>query len=269
MANDDGRKPRSRTRAKAGTALVPARANGALIRIDGGAVDAVTFRQADVTLVVGGTHPLGDGREIVVDAAYYVGGGGPDGRGGLGNADKLAWRDGATGYECIIMRDPRDGFLRGFVGVEPGHPLYGFDHRAIPPDLDVEVHGGITYSAVCEGGPSPQPRLFQEARRICHVSIPEIRAPVVDATTHRPGHDAAWWFGFDCNQLYDRVPGRIGDRARFLAPETARTFRDEGYVFDQVVHLAAQLRALADGAPRPARTGAAPPPLGLDPRRAR
>lgn len=91
----------------------------------------------------------------------------------------------------------------------------------------------------------------------------------VEATDHRPRHDDAWWFGFDCNALYDKVPGRLGDRARFLAAETGSTFKDEAYVYDQVVHLAAQLRAIADGRPMPERVGAAPPPIGLDPRRAK
>ena len=274
-SNDGPRAPR--TRAKAGTAIVPAaRAKGALVRIDDHDGDGAVFQQGEVTLVVGQVYPMG-GREVVVDAAYYVGGGaggGCDGTPGrvaqLGNADKLAWKDEATGYECIIMRHTRDGYLRGFVGVDPGHPLYGFEHEAIPAELDIEVHGGITYSAMCERGPSPTPRLAQEARSICHVQIrPAVYDPVVNATDHRPQHDDAWWFGFDCNQLYDKVPGRAGDRAPFLAAETGRTFRDEAYVHGQVIDLAAQLRAIADGGPKPERTGSPPPPIGLDPRRAK
>lgn len=275
MAKSNDGTRAARTRAKPGTAIVPAaRAKGALVRIDDHDGDGAVFRQDDVTLVVGQVYPMGD-REVVVDAAYYIGDGSA-GRGAaagaarLGNADKLAWKDEATGYECIIMRDTRDGYLRGFVGVDPGHPLYGFEHEAVPGDLDVEVHGGLTYSATCEKGPSPTPRLAQEALTICHVRIrPAIFDAVVNATDHRPQHDDAWWFGFDCNALYDKVPGRIGDRAPFLAAETGRTFRDEAYVYDQVVDLAAQLRAIADGRPKPERTGAAPPPIGLDPRRAK
>ncbi len=270
-SNDGTRAPR--TRAKPGTALVPATgAKGALVRIDDGDVAGAVFRQDDVTLVVGQVYPMGI-REVVVDAAYYVGGDRERARaraGRLGNADKLAWRDEATGYECIIMRDTRDGFLRGFVGVERAHPLYGFEHEAVPAELDIEVHGGLTYSAICERGPSPRPRLSREALSICHV--PRRSAghdSVVNATDHRPQHDDAWWFGFDCNALYDKVPGRVGDPTPFLAAETGRTFRDEAYVYDQVVDLAAQLRAIADGRPKPERTGSLPPAIGLDPRRAK
>lgn len=268
----DGARP-PRTRAKPGTALAPLKGKGnALVRIDCGDEDGAVFQQGEVTLVVGQVYPMG-GRELVVDAAYYVGGDGVSGpvrAARLGNADKLAWRDEATGYECIIMRDTRDGYLRGFVGVEATHPLYGFEHRALPADLDIEVHGGITYSAICQHGPSPAPRLVQEARSICHVQTrPAIYDPVVSATDHRPQHDDAWWFGFDCNQLYDKVPGKVGDPARFLSAEIGTTFRDEAYVYEQVVDLAAQLRAIADGRPKPERTGAPPPPIGRDPRRSK
>ena len=249
-----------------GTARVPARRTraGELVRVDGGdAADAV-FRQDDVTLVVGRPYRMGD-RDVVVDAAYYVGGGEAPASARLGGADKVAWRDAASGYECIIMRD-EGGYLRGFVGVDPGHPLYGFVHDAVPSELGIEVHGGLTYSAVCQDGPSPQPRLIYEVRRICHVPVGYV--PVVNATDHRPAHDRAWWFGFDCNHVYDVVPGDRLNRERFLAREIGAEFRDEGYVYDQVVDLAAQLRAIEDGFPKPPRTGASPPPLGLDPRKA-
>lgn len=270
-SKDGARPPRSR--AKPRTALAPVKGkDNALVRIDRGDEEGAVFRQGDVTMVVGQVYPIGD-RELVVDAAYYVGGDadrGPARTARLGNADKLAWKDEATGFECIIIRDTRDGYLRGFVGVDPTHPLYGFEHEAIPAELDIEVHGGITYSAMCQRGPSPASRLVQEARSVCHVQIrPAIYDPVVNATDHRPPHDDAWWFGFDCNQLYDRVPGKVGDTARFLSAETGTTFRDEAYVYDQVVDLAAQLRAIADGRPKPERTGAPPPPVGLDPRRAK
>lgn len=110
----------------------------------------------------------------------------------LGGADKLAWNDQATGLECIIIRDTRVGYLRGFVGIDSSHPLYGFEHEAVPAELDLEVHGGITYSAMCERGPSPTPRLAQEARTVCHVEIGLARYdPVVNATDHRPRHDDA------------------------------------------------------------------------------
>lgn len=263
-SKDGTRAPR--TGAKPGTAIAPSTSRkGALVRIDDRGGDGAVFRQGEVTLVVGRPYPMGD-RDVLIDAAYYVDDGAAPRAARLGGADKVAWRDAATGFECIIMRETPGGYLRGFVGVEPGHPLYGFEHDAIPPELGIEVHGGLTYSAVCQAGPSPQRRLIYEVRRICHVPVGY--APVANATDHRPAHDDAWWFGFDCNHVYDVVPGDRRDRERFLGAETGAVLRDEGYVYDQVVDLAAQLRAIADGRPKPPRTGAAPPPLGLDPKRA-
>lgn len=260
----------TKPRSKPGNALVPiaGATGGSLTRIEGDDTGAV-FKDKEVTLVVGQPYAMG-GRSIVADAVYYIGGGQVDGRDGrLGAADKIAWRDPTTGYECIVTRDPRAGYLSGYVAVPDGHPLYGFDHDAVPADLDIEVHGGLTYSAVCDEGPSPRRRLINEARSICHVPPrPPRYAPIEHATDYRAGHDRAWWFGFECNHVYDVVPGERNDRARFLGHETGATFKDEGYVYEQVVDLAAQLRAIADGGPKPARTGLAPPPLGLDPKEA-
>jgi len=223
--------------------------------------DGSVVREKDVTMVVGQPYAMG-ARSIVADAAYYVGAGRAGREARLGGADKGARRDPATGYECIIMRDEPRGHLSGYVAVPTDHPLHGFDHDAIPVEFDIEVHGGLTYSAVCDEGPNPRRVLIREARRICHVAPPRY------ATGYRAGHDQAWWLGFSCDHVYDIVPLDRDDRSRFLGHETGATFRDEAYVYDQVVDLAAQLRAIADGAPKPVRTGVAPPPLGLDPKRA-
>lgn len=255
-------------KARSGTALaavVPSR-SGALVRVNDGVEHGAAFKQDGVTLVVGRPYRIGN-CEVLVDAAYYIGESEAVPAARLGGADKVAWRDPATGYECIIMRETSGGYLRGFVGVESKHPLYGFEHDAVPPGLDIEVHGGLTYSAVCQDGPSPQPRLIYEVRRICHVPVGY--APVANATDHRPAHDQAWWLGFACNNVYDVVPGERRDRQRFLGAETGAALRDEAYVYEQVVDLAAQLRAIADGAPKPPRMGAFPPPLGLEPKKAR
>jgi hypothetical protein len=61
------------------------------------------------------------------------------------------------------------------------------------------------------------------------------------------------------------VPDQTLARTPFLSAEVGRTYRDEAYVYDEVVHLAAQLRAIAEGLPKPEREGPPPPPVGLDP----
>lgn len=201
--------------------------------------------------------------EIFYDQAARPGGKGP----WLGEADKVSWRDEASGYDCIMLRDTDDGFLSGYVGIPHGHPLWGWDNGAVPSDIGIEVHGGLTYSRLCEEGPSPARRLAVEARRICHVTLrPAVYHPVEHATDHRVEDSHAWWFGFSCDHAYDLIPNARPNSSGSKSSELGRIYRDDAYVVRETVALAAQLRAIAEGGAAPARDGA-PPPLGLDPRR--
>lgn len=186
---------------------------------------ASVFKEKGVTQVVGQLYAMDD-LCIVTEAVYFTGREKHDGRNGRRReADKIDWRDPATIYDCIIMRDPRGRYLSSYVAAPTGRPHDGFDHGAIPPDLDIEVHGGLTCSAICDAGTSPRRRLLNEARSIGHVPQGHLRYTLIEhATDHPAGHDQAW--------------------------------------------LAAQLRAIADGKPKPGRTSAPPPPLGLHSKKA-
>lgn len=215
-----------------------------------------------VVLVTGRAYATSAGI-IPAQEIYYDQASRPDGKGPwLGEADKVSWRDEASGYDCIMLRDSRWGFLRGYVGIPRNHPLWGWDHDAVPSDLGIDIHGGLTYSQVCQHGPSPAPRLIVEAGRICHVRV----VPTPHATDHRVEHADAWWFGFACDHAYDFVPGDGLRSVRPSSSEIARTYRDDAYVLRETAALAAQLRAIADGKEKPARD-VSPPPVGLDPRR--
>ena len=203
---------------------------------------------------------------------YFVDGSKPSGdHPWLGEADKVVWRDPATGYECIMLRNAAGGFLEGYVGVPRDHPLYGFDRHALPDGLGIAVHGGIGYAEICEDGPTPQRRTVrEEARRICHVpSGPARYQPTEHATDYRVEDDHAWWFGFACNGPTDVVPIDPLHRHRDSAAAGGirQTYRDDGYVCGEVLNLAAQLRAIQDGLPMPERTGPPLPPVGLAPKR--
>ena len=230
---------------------------------DGGDV----MREGGVVLVTGRAYAtracVVPAEEIFYDQAARPGGKGP----WLGEADKVSWRDEASGYDCIMLRDTDDGFLSGYVGIPHDHPLWGWDNRAVPSDIGIEVHGGLTYSRLCEGGPSPARRLAVEARRICHVTLrPAVYHPVEHATDHRIEDSHAWWFGFSCDHAYDLIPNARPNSSGSKSSELARIYRDDAYVVRETIALAAQLRAIAEGGAMPARDGA-PPPLGLDPRR--
>ncbi len=227
-------------------------------------------REQGVTLVTGRSYVTSEqivpAEEVYYDAEAKPAGDGP----WLGEADKVAWRDEASGYDCIMMRNTRRGFLSGYVGIPQDHPIWGWDHEAVPPDLGIDVHGGLTYSRICQGGPSPERRIVAEARRICHV--PRTRQEY-ELTTHasdyRPENAHAWWCGFRCDHAYDLVPGDGGKSGGFLKAEVGPQYRNDAYVVRETTILAAQLRAIADGGQAPPRDGTLPPAIGLDPRRGR
>ena len=125
--------------------------------------------------------------------------------------DKVEWRDTATGMPCLAVRG-EFGAWCGYVGVAPGHSAYGV-HCS---DVDVEVHGGLTYANTCRGN-------------ICHEP--------------RPGEPAdVWWLGFDCAHSWDVVP-------RMLALACGSIFHDAtykrlAYVRQECARVAQQLAEL-------------------------
>jgi hypothetical protein len=126
----------------------------------------------------------------------------------------------------MINRGP-SGALCGYVGVPPTHPYHGMGYD----DIDIDVHGGLTYHGPCRG-------------EICHV--PE----------EGREHDI-WWFGFDCAHFNDVTPkmdadlrelkGRLPSSTprAFLEDDPAglfaRTYKDWAYVTGECRDLAWQL----------------------------
>lgn len=137
--------------------------------------------------------------------------------------DKIQWQDEATGLPCLIVRGPH-GSLCGYVGVPADHPAVKKDGE----DLDLNVHGGITY------GPSPCQEGASEGRGICH-----------KPSAGEPDH--VFWFGFDCAHAGDFSPKY--DDPKWLGSPTGwgdfNTYRDVEYVEREVRGLARQLAALS------------------------
>lgn len=133
--------------------------------------------------------------------------------------DKLQWADEATGLPCLIHRGP-SGALCGYVGVTESHPWFQMDYDGI----DVNVHGGPTFSDMCQGEK-------ENGGGICHV----------------PGEgepDHVWWFGFDCAHSGDLCPAYD---SRDHWNDFSR-YRDLDYVKRECGQLAAQLHAAAQQA---------------------
>ncbi len=122
--------------------------------------------------------------------------------------DRVEWN--AHGLPCLMVRHARSGHWCGYAAVSPGHPAFekGWD------DIDVRVHGGVTYTEHCEGS-------------VCHVPAPG--AP-----------DNVWWIGFDCNHCDDLSPS-AGERYYF---GRGQQYREANYVKRETECLARQLAAM-------------------------
>lgn len=142
----------------------------------------------------------------------------------LSEPNKVQWVDAATQLPCLIVRGPF-GALCGYAGVLPGHPFHGKSYD----DVDVDVHGRLTFAAGCQ---HPE----DESTGVCH--IPEPGTP-----------DEVWWFGFDCAHCFDLMPG-IPDLGMGSYIErhisTGDVYRDADYVAREVTSLAAQLDVMGD-----------------------
>lgn len=151
-----------------------------------------------------------------------------------GEPDRVEFKH--AGLPCLMVRHPEGGHWCGYAGVPPSHPFHGVHYDGDRADETeeggwrdyenspcgrVEVHGGLTYSAACQGS-------------ICHKA--------------EPGEpDDVWWFGFDCAHAGDLSPQMLAYREipgwpKF--PPGYETYRDLAYVHAETERLAEQLVAL-------------------------
>ena len=135
--------------------------------------------------------------------------------------DKAQWIDPETGLDCLIVRSPGGGNLCGYVGVPDTHPLYGKDYN----DIDVNAHGGLTFSAKCA-------ETSDESRFICHVPAPG-----------RPDH--VWWFGFDCAHSWDVSPAYASRYGGVFSSGDDQSYKTWNYVRNEIHGLAQQLAAFS------------------------
>jgi hypothetical protein len=98
--------------------------------------------------------------------------------------------------------------------VPPGHPAHGKGYD----EIDVEVHGGLTYAEACSGA-------------ICHVPAPGET-------------DEVHWLGFDCGHAWDVTPSLLrygADLSALLGATLRATYKNVAYVTGEVERLAQQL----------------------------
>lgn len=142
--------------------------------------------------------------------------------------DKAQWTDPKTGLPCLLVRQGQ-GSLCGYVGVPKGHPLFGVGYSDL--DEELEVHGGITYTSLCE------PHEDNPELGVCHVV---------------EGGEKVWWWGFDAGHAGDRTPDpRRRDAVDNMVsgifdmidswPMGDGGYRDLAYMTGEVTDLAEQL----------------------------
>ncbi|OYX60598.1 MAG: hypothetical protein B7Y89_15880 [Novosphingobium sp. 32-60-15] len=208
------------------------------------------------------------GTTIVPDARYSERTRRPYGEGPWkAESEKVAWTDPATGYPCIILRQP-GGELAGYVGVEPHHALAGWAADALPGSINDGLHRPVNYGAACQ-------EAIPERISICHVprarhntpsqALHQGREPGRSGQEH--GEDLAWWFGMTMDGPQDYIPRRDTSG---LSRDRGQVYRDEHFVCAQVTVLAGKLKALDDaakstsGSTPGADTGALPAPKRED-----
>jgi len=84
------------------------------------------------------------------------------------------------GFKCVVILTYR-GYRCGYVGVAPGHPFYDKHYNEVS---DINVHGGLTYSAYASECPTYPTNQIEKMK----------------------------WFGFDCSHLGDGIDLEAADK---------------------------------------------------------
>lgn len=136
--------------------------------------------------------------------------------------DRKQWEDKETGLPCLIVRNDF-GNLCGYVGVNNSHILFGKDYS----DLNLDVHGGLTYAGECHG-------------RVCH----EVKTNFLGIEITHLENDKTWWLGFDCAHYGDYSPGLSKYRG-FNELNQQTDYKNVSYVTEQCTNLAKQIKNYA------------------------
>lgn len=107
-------------------------------------------------------------------------------------------------YDCKILRVGLEysGHLCGYVRIPEIHPFYNLEYY----EIDVDVHGGLTYSSEEKNG---------------------------------------YWIGFDCAHYNDITPCYVGSFFTTHLFTDEGTYKDMDYVEKELIRLVRQIKALA------------------------
>ena len=154
------------------------------------------------------------------------------------------WVDGDFAFS--IHQADEMGHLCGYLGLPPCHPWSGLDYD----DIDASVHGGLTWAGYetifRRTNPARLKHLMERFKGDhSHDTEYESLPRFIEEPTGPYPHDTGlnlFWIGFDCAHLGDAVPG-LGHLS------SGDVYRDEGFVRDELRHLATQAAAAAQMVP--------------------
>ena len=175
--------------------------------------------------------------------------------------DRATWVHEATGARCTMLRGALGNWC-GYVGINGNHPCAGKDYD----DLDVSVHGGLTYAAYCHAMQEDEwirYRLRRETWITESLLYPmgdaarQLREDRRGDTSTLKGwqewvgqyqhcHDdcphGLWWLGFDCAHGWDIVPGMLAHRRKLRMPNALNeTYKNFEWVVGETNRLADEL----------------------------
>lgn len=110
-------------------------------------------------------------------------------------------------FPYVIYENDSMRHLCGYLAVHKEHPWYGKDRY----DLNIEVHGGVTFNAKTED-----------------VDWLQSNTQIVDH----------WWIGFDCAHYMDLIPNIAEDYPQFH--NHGEIYRDRDYVYNELVKMTYQ-----------------------------
>lgn len=149
--------------------------------------------------------------------------------------DAVAWVDGKSKLNCAMSRHELTGTWRGYVAVDPLHPLHGRSYRhriAIPESIrERAIEMWRDFSPV-------DMMLNAEWIKNNQAEIGLLMPAHGSITYAGEDTEGFWWFGFDCMHGLDIMPAVFEFIPAFWSRQT---YRDHDYVHGIVTRLASAI----------------------------
>lgn len=163
--------------------------------------------------------------------------------------EPLGYATTHAGLPCELHRESLLHHWCGYVGLDPGHPLYGVEGNAASPALkdglqrlleqplaEIKWRFAVGLAAL-SGCANPTPAL-----------VLSVHGGITWAANHLPWiaiPAGNWWYGFDCNHCDDLCPDMEQRMEKYGLPRGNGQWRTLDYALTECRFLAEQLAALA------------------------